>query len=50
VFGGPAPGIYNMSGGTLTAGGDQSTGNDTSGAGVIVGDAGTARSTRPAAR
>ncbi len=40
VFGGPAPGIYNMSGGTLTAGGDQSTGNDTSGAGVIVGDAG----------
>ena len=40
VFGGPAPGYYYMSGGTLTAGGDPSPGHDTSGAGIIVGDAG----------
>jgi fibronectin-binding autotransporter adhesin len=40
VFGGPAPGTYTMTGGSLTANGDQSTGNDTSGAGIIVGDAG----------
>ncbi len=40
VFGGPAPGTYTMTGGTVTAGGDQSVGNDTSGAGIIVGDAG----------
>jgi len=40
VFGGPAPGTYTMTGGTVTANGDQSTGNDTSGAGIIVGDAG----------
>lgn len=40
VFGGPTPGVYTMTGGILTAVGDQSTGNATSGAGIIVGDAG----------
>jgi T5SS/PEP-CTERM-associated repeat protein len=40
VFGGPAPGTYTMTNGILTANGDQSVGNDTSGAGIIVDDAG----------
>ncbi len=40
VFGGPAPGVYTMTGGILTAGGDPSIGVSTSNAGIIVGDAG----------
>jgi T5SS/PEP-CTERM-associated repeat protein len=40
IFGGPAPGVYTMTGGILTAGGDPSTGVSTSNAGIIVGDAG----------
>jgi hypothetical protein len=35
IFGGPAPGVYTMTGGILTVGGDP-----TSNAGIIVGDAG----------
>jgi fibronectin-binding autotransporter adhesin len=40
VFGGPAPGVYTMTGGILTAGGDPSIGVSTRNAGIIVGDAG----------